>query len=880
MASPANAGDIRATAASRPSDLRTGRRVDPIGLDSARPEFSWGPGDLAQQWYELEVADSAGEKVWTSGRVTGERPFGVPYEGPALRAKTRYVWKVRVGDDGRASDWSDPATFETGLQDEDWSAIWITDDQPTDSRRTLYFRGAATLPPQVVRARAYATALGWYRLFVNGTDITGHALVPRWTPLDQYVEYQVYDITDALRAGENVFDVIVADGRYRGRNGFQSRGAVFGDRLATLVQIEAELADGTSVTLGSDTTWTVGAGPVRTADHKHGERVDLRLAYQPGISLPLDACPAVELAHHDRRLIGEEVERVGEVGRLPGRITKTPQGVILVDFAQNFAGVARVRLSGAPGTMVRLSYSEVLTPDGELDVHYLDLFGRSKEWFQRDEVTLGETAADYTPWFTVHGFRYLAIEPLTDDEAFRVEDVEGIVLSTPLRSTATFASSDERLNRLWSNVEWSLRSNFLDTATDCPTRERSGWTGDIQIFGPTASVMVDADPYLRRYLRNLAAEQFPDGGVPTVIPREWSQFSGGKDQQYAFRSAAGWGDTAVMLPWTVHTYYDDPEILRRQYPSMRAWVENIARIAAESSGLVRRFGRRAGRLERYVVDTGMHFGEWLRPGENMITQMIRNKIRPPAEVATAYFAHSCHLLARIAQQLDHASDAERYGELAEHARSAYRAAFVREGGARIGAGRQDDYVRALAFGLLEPAEQDRAATRLAALIEDNGGHLATGFLSTPMLLSVLVEVGRSDLAYRVLLQSSPPSWLHQIERGATTIWETWEGHDRKGAARMSHNHYAFGSVAGWLFEHVVGIRPLEPGYRRFAVAPTPGGGLTSAGGTLETGYGTIAASWHVTDATTVLEVTVPPGTQAEVHHEGDVRRLGAGTHRL
>ncbi|MEU8149753.1 hypothetical protein [Nonomuraea sp. NPDC048901] len=234
---------------------------------------------------------------------------------------------------------------------------------------------------------------------------------------------------------------------------------------------------------------------------------------------------------------------------------------------------------------------------------------------------------------------------------------------------------------------------------------------------------------------------------PVSTGREWSEFSGGRDQQYAFRAAAGWGDTAVMLAWTLHTYYDDLEILRRQYPSMCAWVDSIARIAAESSGLVRRFGRRAGHLECYVVDTGMHFGEWLRPGENMVAQMMRNKVRPPAEVATAYFAHSSRLLARAAQQLDHHSDAE----LAEQARSAYRAAFVQEDGVRIGADRQDDYVRALAFGLLEPVEQPRAAARLAALIEENGGHLATGFLSTPMLLSVCAFLYRRRNRSRVRL---------------------------------------------------------------------------------------------------------------------------------
>ncbi|MFJ4175342.1 family 78 glycoside hydrolase catalytic domain [Microbacterium sp. NPDC089696] len=863
-----------------PTDLRTEGRQAPLGLEVSQPEFSWHTPELAQEWYEVEVTDRAGRVVWQPGRQHSPRPFGVQYEGESLLPKAEYAWRVRIGDSQGSTEWSMPAAFETGIMTDEWAASWITDDAPTDSLRTLYFQGVDTLPAPVVRARAYASALGWYRLFINGTDVTGHALVPRWTPLDQYVEYQVYDVTDALREGRNVIDTVVADGRYRGRNGFQSHGRLFGDRLAVIVQIEAELADGSHIVISSDTSWQVGAGRISTADPKHGERVDLRVDFTAGSTTPIDARPAVILPPHERSLIGEEVERLEAISELPGIITTTPAGVTLVDFQQNFTGVARVRLAGTPGTTIRLSYSEVLTPDGELDVHYLDFRGRSKEWFQRDEVILGTEVTDYLPWFTYHGFRYLTIESLADDPSFTVEAVTGVVMSTPLRQTGTFESSHAGLNQLWSNVEWSLRSNFLDTPTDCPTRERSGWTGDIQIFGPTASIMVDADQYLRRYLRNLAAEQLDDGGIPTIIPRESSVFSGGKDTQYAMRFATGWGDTATILPNTLHTYFDDVAVLRRQYGSMRTWVDALTHIAATTSGKVRRFGRRAGDLERYVIDTQVHYGEWLRPGESIITQMAGNIVRPPAEVATAYFAHSARILARTAELIGEHEDARRYAKLADHVRQAYRAAFVRSGGSRIGIDKQDDYVRALALDLLEPEERKLAGDRLLELLEKRQWRLGTGFLSTPLLLPVLVEIGRPDAAYNVLLQTAPPSWLHQLGRGATTVWETWEGYDRKGNAKMSHNHYAFGSVAQWLFEGIVGVRPLEPGYRRFAVSPTPGGGLTHARGSLITRYGAISAHWQQNGDAIDLDITVPFGTTAEVRLLDERRELGPGQHRV
>lgn len=860
-----------------PIALTTNRRTSPIGIDGQTIEFGWRLAGEPPAGYDVELRRPDGTEVWgADGIAVPDDCRTITYGGPALEPATRYEWRIRAH---AGTEWSAWADFETGLLAvEDWAGAWITDDRETSTRRALYFHGLADLPADVVSARAYVSALGWYRFFVNGADITGPALVPRWTPLDHFVEYQSYDVTEHLVAGANSLAAVVGDGRYRGSLGFRSHRDVFGDRLALIAHLHVELTDGTTLRLGSGDGWTVGSGPIQQADPKHGQRVDLRLPDVAGQEA-LDARPAVPLPPHRRTLVSEELAAVQEVSRLSGTRSLTPSGVELIDFGQNFAGHVQVRLRGPEGAKVRISYSEVLTPAGELDVHYLDLFGTSKEWFQRDEIVLSRDATDYAPWFSVFGFRYVTIEPL-DGATIEIERVEGVVMSTPLETTAQFETSREDLNRLWRNVEWSLRSNFLDTPTDCPTRERSGWTGDIQIFGPTASMMVDSDVYLRRYLRNLAVEQFDDGGVPTVIPREWSTFSGGKDPQSSFRSAVGWGDTAVMLPLDLYRHFNDVEVLRRQYPSARAWVEHLAQRARTSAGAARRLGRRVGELETYIVDTGMHYGEWLRPGESMTREMMKNAVRPPAQVATAYLANSARLLARTASILGFAEDAAHYENLSTKTREAYRAAFVRRGGSRIGVDKQDDYVRSLAFDLLEPDEVNAAFERLAQLIEKSDGHLATGFLSTPLLLSVLVDHGRSDLAYRILLQPTSPSWLAQLDRGATTVWETWEGYDRSGHAKMSHNHYAFGSVAGWMLEYIVGIRVSAPGYRRFIVNPTPGADLTHARGSLSTAFGTIESGWRLQDGVLTLDVTVPPGTEAVIRiaHVTEVR--GPGLHQI
>lgn len=867
-----------------PASLLVDGRAAPLGV-GALPEFAWSiSGDSAQVAYELEVDGSDGAPVWRSGRVEDHRPFGAVYGGPPLTWNSAYHWRVRVHDDsGAPSPWSGTTTFETGILDQgQWRASWISAPAAgKKDRRTLYFRRDVELSAPVVRARAFASALGWYRLRVNDVDVTGYSRVPRWTPYDESVEYQVYDVTDAFTTGTNRVGMIVADGRYRGRMGFLNRDARYGDRLGVSVQVLLDLADGTSVVVVTDERWAVGEGRVRTGDPKTGERVDLRISddgWMAGGALEAQQ-QAVRLPPHGRALIGEQVARVDRIASLPGSVRRTPSGAQLVDFGQNIAGVARIRLGGPSGSTARLLYGEILTDDGELNTGYLGSQHPERQdpdWFQRDEAVLAGEPVDYLPSFTVHGFRYVAVEgadPLSDD------DVEAVVLSSDLPQTARFTSSDARLERLWQNALWSLRSNFTDTATDCPTRERSGWTGDAQVFGPTAVQLVAADGFFRRYLRNAAVEQRADGTMPPYVPAERSA-GRGWDPIALTRTSVGWGDVLVMLPWTLYEYYGDEAVLRAQYASAKAWVDQLAHRAATRHGLVRRFGPRVGALERYIVDTGRHWGEWLRPDDTGTDALKDLVLRAPAVVATAYFANSARLLSRIAAVIGRDDDAVGYAVLADEVAIAWRAAFVHDGGSRIGFDKQDDYVRALAFGLLPEAQRPAAARRLVELIEAAGDHLGTGFLSTPMLLGVLADSGHEDVAYRLLLQTTAPSWLGQVEQGATSIWETWSGRNEDGVASGSYNHYAFGSVVRFLHERVAGIAPAEPGYRRIRFAPLVTDRLDAAGAALETPFGPASSRWHRDGGTVILEIHVPAGSTAEVVVPGEPvpREAAAGDH--
>ncbi|MFT4030113.1 MAG: family 78 glycoside hydrolase catalytic domain [Protaetiibacter sp.] len=863
-----------------PTALRTALRRDPFGIAVSPPEFAWQvAGGAGQAAWEIELRDSEA-LIWHSGMVAGSQPFGIRYAGDPLRPRTGYRWRVRLRlDDGSVTPFSDTAVFETGLGEDEWTASWIT--APGTGGKSdvsaLHLRTTAELPAEVVRGRAYVSALGWYRFAVNDRDLTEGALVPRWSPFHDYVEYQAYDVTDAFRAGGNTVGVIVAEGRWRGRVGAFARPRIYGDRLAAIAHIVLELADGSTTVIDTDGSWRSASGRTSTADPMTGERADLRIPEWAWLDPATPAGPA-EVLPGEWALRPETVERVRPVGRLRGSVSRTPSGVQLVDFGQNFAGVARVRLSGTPGSRVVLQYGEVLTTSGELATDYLRIPGVDRKvWFQRDEVVLGPEPVEYQAALTIHGFRYLAVvgpaDPLRDDE------VEGVVISTDLDPISEFTASDPRLEQLWRNVTWSLRSNFTDTPSDCPTRERSGWTGDIQVFGPTAAQLVDADAYLRRYLRNLALEQFADGRVPPFIPAEESP--GRRRSPLRFTSTAvGWGDAAVMLPWALYRYYGDVGVLRDQYDSATRWVDGLARRARTRRSLRRRLGRGLGELEHYIVDTGYHWGEWLRPGETLGSEMPGNLLGKRTSVATAYLAHSSRLLSQIAEVLGRPDDAAAYASLAAETKHAWQAAFVRDGGARIGDDKQDDYVRALAFELLEDPARERAAERLAELVEAAGFHLGTGFLSTPMLLPALVDAGYPEHAMRILLQDTTPSWLAQIARGATTIWETWEGYRPDGEPEASHNHYSFGSVVAFLQERVAGLAPIEPGYRRFRVEPVIGHGITHASTAVRTPYGRAAVAWRLDGDDVAVEVTVPPGAEAEVRIGGVERSLPAGDHSL
>ncbi|MEU1482964.1 alpha-L-rhamnosidase [Streptomyces sp. NPDC005752] len=1015
-----------ASAATRPvQSAAAGARVTgptveyvhrPLGLDTPRPRLSWpvasdSPG-TAQAAYQVRVATAAGglgnPDVWDSGKIESAQSVLVPYAGPALVSRTRYFWSVRVwATDGRASAWSEPSWWETGLLEaSDWSAgwikapsaltgtpalddaswIWFPEGDPTVEApaATRWFRGRVdvpedvtrarlvmsaddgftarvngarvahteadgpaenwkrpvlvdvtdrlspgtqviavsatnavagpagllgalelttadgtttvvtgagwrttdTEPPEdwhsaayddtawpaakvlarwgsgpwgkvvtayspatqlrrefrlgrkrVARARLYSTALGLYEVFLNGKRVGEDRLAPGWTDYDKRVQYQTYDVTGLLAPGGNALGITLASGWYAGNIAWFGPHQ-YGEQPAALAQLEVTYSDGSTERVVSGADWRAASGPVTSADLMAGEDYDARLETDGWTRGGFDASGWLTADRVD----GVKAELVAEVDgacrverELTVReVTEPEPGVFVFDLGQNMVGTARLTVSGPAGTTVRLRHAEVLDPDGTI---YTDNLRTARA---TDTYTLrGGGRETYEPRFTFHGFRYVEVTGYPGTPG--PDAIVGRVIHTSAPFTMDFTTDVPMLNQLHSNITWGQRGNFLSVPTDTPARdERLGWTGDINVFAPTAAYTMESARFLTKWLYDLRDAQTPDGAFTHVAP----------DLPNVGHGAAGWGDAGVTVPWALYQAYGDVRVLEQSWTPMLDWLEYLE---AHSTGLLR---------------PADGFGDWLNIEDET----------PKDVIATAYFAHSADLVARTAEVLG--KDPGPYRTLFGRVRDAFRGAYVSAGG-RVKGDTQTAYVLALSMDLLEQDDRGPAADRLVALIEAKDWHLSTGFLGTPRLLPVLTDTGHTDVAYRLLLRRTFPSWGYQIDRGATTMWERWDSVRPDGsfqdAGMNSFNHYAYGSVGEWMYANIAGIAPGAPGFRKVVVRPRPGGGVTQAEGRFDSRYGPVSTRWKKDADGFALRVALPPNTTAEVWVPGgDERSSGRG----
>ncbi|MDR4946054.1 alpha-L-rhamnosidase [Neobacillus cucumis] len=869
-----------------------------MGTDILQPRFSWRLASertgIFQSAYQINVFENASsgfkKLIWDSNKVHSQVSVNIPYEGPLLESKTSYTWQVRVWcSNGEESAWSSEGHWEMGLlhEEEDWVAKWIEPQQenvteePELTLEDMFINKKKANqpspedrlhPPKLVRksfhidqkkiekARLYITAHGLYHAKINGQRITDAEFTPDYTSYSNYLQYQTYDVLPFLLEGENVLGVILADGWYAGRISVPGGSAQFGNRLGLLAQLEITFTDQTKQIIATDDSFLSSNSQYVYSDIFIGEKQDKNLEKsgwdQPGYDGLTHEWASVSVVDDKlanlRAQYGELVKPVEKLS--PVAIWKNQTQAYIIDFGQVIAGRIRLRVHGLSGQELKFEHCEVLNENGEF---FNNIVGRNKE--QTDYyVTSGENGEVFEPTFTFHGFRYVRLSGY--DSGLACEDIVAIVLYSNMKMTGQFTTSNPEINQLWNNIKWSQKGNMLSIPTDCPQREKAGWTGDIQVFAPTAAFNMDVQAFLTRWLWNLQKEQTEEGEILNYCPAPKDIWN---DKKFTGTiSSAGWGDAILIVPWVLFQRYDDRRILEQCFPEMEKWLDYVQKSAAQNKENVE------NEYERYLWDTKFHFGDWMIPsfmlGENP-QGPIASAVATKDPIATAYYAYSAGLLAEIAKILGRQDKADYYQTLHGKVKKAFGTAYVNESGLMT-ADYQGVYTIALAFNLLSGNPKKKAVERLVELIEKNDFKIDTGFLSVPFIMDVLCENGYEDIAYKLLFQTACPSWLYEVKNGATTIWESWEAIKPDGTVgAFSFNHYAFGCIGDWLVRHIGGLTPMEPGYSKFKVEPHGCDRLTFAETQYESVYGEIKVKWEIQDGKNmILQVNIPANSLAVI----------------
>lgn len=798
-----------------------------------------------QQGYQVQWR--RGDGAWTTGDpVAGDGAIDIADGAEALAPREVRTYRVRVATEAGWTTWSDELTVEGALTGADLQADVIDIDSETEGP-TPIFRREFTLTAAPQRARLYISALGAYEVRINGERATDGILNPGWTSYQERILLDTLDVTPFLRAGENAIEITVGDGWYRGRMGFAERREIYGDRIGPIAQLEVTDVDGDESTILTDESWRGGFGAVRSASIYDGTHTDLTAAVDSDVVGFDDArwMPARTVPVDRALFVPRPVVPVREVQALPMTLTEREDAVAL-DGGQNISGWVRLEVEGRRGDTVTVRHAEVLEPDGALHTAALRTAKAT------DTYVLGRDGRQVLePAFTFHGFRYAEVTGPA-----RVLSATAVAISSDLRPRSEFASSHAALDRFHENVVWSQRDNFVSVPTDCPQRdERLGWTGDAQAFAATANTLFDSESFWASWLRDVEIEQDDDGAVASIVPnivRHGDLLMGGEPADDMGR--AGWADAATIVPMASYDAYGSTDVLRTQLHSMRRWVDHLL--------------RRAG-ADVLLPEEPFQYGDWLdpdAPGDRPWEAKTS-----PLFVANCFYVRSAALLAR-AEEILGEEGAQEHADLAARVADA-----VWERWGEEAMRTQTGAALCLEFGIVPASEREALAASLAENVRAEHGRIATGFLGTPLVLFALSRNGHLTEAYQMLLRREAPSWLYQVDRGATTVWERWDAirpdgtihtgamDSKEGDTMISFNHYAYGAVVDWVYRTVAGLDPVEPGYRTVRIAPRPAESLRHARARVQTPYGALAIDWSVAaDGAFAADLTVPFGVRAEL----------------
>lgn len=828
-----------------PTSLLCEYTSNPLGIDVARPRFSWviehSERGQFQSVYRVLVASSQknldtenGDK-WDSGKVVSEKSVNVIYAGSALKSEQTYYWKVRVWDkDGKISPWSKVTTFEMGLLDPDnWKGKWIegkgygksTFFDPVQGTTTKELHGYLlrkefSVKKDIVRARVYVSGLGYYELRINGSKIGDSVLEPGWTDYKKRVLYSTYDVGKYLEKGENTVGIMLGNGRHIEAYGYGPP--------KVILQLNMEFTDDTSQSIVTDDAWKTAQGPIVANDIYSGETYDARLE-----RLDWDT-PFYDDSDWDKARIadGPGGKLVSQASFPPIKVTKIIQPVeitnpkseaYIYDFGQNFTGWVRLCLSGPRGTKVNLRYAELLHEDGMLNI-VPNRGAKATDTY----VLKGEGREVYEPRFTYHGFRYVEVTDFPGTPI--LESIEGCVVHSAVESTGGFICSNPLINSIHKNVLWGQLSNLMSIPTDCPQRdERMGWMGDAQLVAEEAIYNFDMVGFYTKWLEDIGDSQSEDGSVPDVVPAYWSLYP----------ADPVWGTACVVIPWYLYQYYGDRRVLEKCYPVMKRWVEFLTSKATD-----------------YVLSYSK-YGDWCPPAH------IRPVDTPGELTSSWYYYHDSLILSKIAHILGKSAETKKYSQLSSKIKEAFNKKFLKDD--HYATGSQTCNVLPLFLDMV-PADKQKAV--LKNLIDDivvtHGGRLNTGIVGTRYILDVLTKYGRAEIAYRLAVQSTYPGWGYMLREGATTLWERWEYLADGGM--NSHNHIMFGSIDAWFYKVLAGINidPASPGFGRIIIKPYLVGDLSYVSASIKTTRGMIHSSWKKGYHTLVLSITLPVNTQAKV----------------
>ncbi len=833
---------------------------NPLGIDILPPRFSWQfqstEHSQAQSAYRILAATSLGllrqqhADLWDSGRVVSDQSIQVRYAGRGLASRQRVFWQVKAWDqDGAETAWSEPAWFETGLlQPEDWHGQWIAHPEASwaETRPAPFFRKVVNFGA-VCRARVYLCGLGYHELYLNGAKVGDAVLSPAFTRYDRRALYLTYDVTALLQAGENVFGVILGNGFYNqaARDAWYFEKSPWRASPRLLFQAHIELEGGGELILTSDASWKTAEGPIRLDATRLGETYDARLELPGWNSAGYDDSawlPARIVDAPRGKLAAQSLPPIRVTRTLrPVKLWQTSTGATVYDMGQNMSGWARLCVSGPAGSQVTLRYGELLGPDSSVDQSNINSFVHPEEGeFQVDRYILkGQGVETYEPRFTYHGFQYVEISGAP--ASLTLDDLQGCLVHTDFTRAGSFTCSSERGNRLQSCTEWSYASNFVGVPTDCPQREKNGWTGDAHLAAEAGLYNFHAETAYWKWLDDLADEQREDGALPGIVPTSgWG---------YEWGNGPCWDSAAVLIPWYIYLYRGDLAILARSYPMIRRYLEYLG---TKSGG------------EGDLLALGL--GDWVPPYGRP-----EDYTAPLRLLSSAYFYMDAQIASRVAELLGYSEDARRYADWADSLSQRFNALFYDPISGLYAGGSQTAQGMALYAGLVQPDERPRVARQLVAEIRQQKGRINAGIHGAKAVLNALAENGFHDHAYHLITQPQYPGWAWWLAQGATTLWETWDG-------AASRNHIMFGDISAWFYKYLAGIRPdpERPGFKHVLIRPYLAEGLDWVRADYESPYGAVRSAWQRRGDTFQLEVTLPPNTTGWIY----LPRLRPGTVRV